>query len=886
MSRFWLRKLSIVLVLSLVLTSCFNTLALAYSSPDDPALQQIFLDAYNINGGYWDVGVPKDGSEIHRWSDRASDVWVQDFDKTTDGYGVRGAIVMRDAWTKAFWIHDTCGIWTYWLNSGGPIGPLGIPADNEKKAVPLSDGTWPVHQKFENGEVWHHHGGTFSGKTVRMSGPILQKFNDLGGLSSILVMPVSEEYDWNLGKRQDFENGNWVYWSTKTGAKVNYFGTVFHGGINAEGNRIFAQQSYPNITLGNSDLNFAWWGCGVTSLAMLMSYHGVDTDPKRLNESLKSREAGGFSGALLTWTEKSISVASAGQVKRTRNLTSGSADWVKRWEIIDNELANQRPVIAFANGAHYVLIVGKAKDGTYIINDSWDGDENIPFYENIKGLGQSTITQILTFEPSNGPVNTSKALSLNVNVKPNQPITNNATIAYGTTSTEINHEIIGSDLRVVLRAPDGTIISPENIPANVEHFKTSTTETYIIDYPTPGNWEMTLYPIDFPAEGEPVRIDVNVYGPSVTPDTIDPITTIGVIGTKGTNGWYVSDATVNLSASDSGGSGLNQTMVRIDSDAWGDYHGPFTLGEGKHTVEYYSTDFAGNAEATHAEHINIDKTPPVINGAPTTEPNIYNWYNHDVTIHFTATDNLSGPLWETKDVVISEEGINLSRTETVFDYAGNSASRTVGGTNGINIDKTPPVITISSPIHGFEYFLRQPVTADWLVIDSLSGVLESNGTTTSGALINTASVRDKTYTVFGKDYAFNDATKTHTYHVHYVFSGVLQPIEQDDSSIFKLGSTVPVKFQLMDYFRELLPEEEAQVVVAKIYLKKVSNTIAGDEVEAISTSAATTGNLFRYDPIAKQFIFNLGTKSLSKGTWQVRIELDDGSSKYINISLK
>jgi hypothetical protein len=69
-------------------------------------------------------------------------------------------------------------------------------------------------------------------------------------------------------------------------------------------------------------------------------------------------------------------------------------------------------------------------------------------------------------------------------------------------------------------------------------------------------------------------------------------------------------------------------------------------------------------------------------------------------------------------------------------------------------------------------------------------------------------------------------------------------------------------------------------------MKKISNGILGDEMEAISTAAATTGNLFRYDSTSNQYIFNLATKPLSKGTWQIRIELDDGTNKYVNISLR
>jgi hypothetical protein len=113
----------------------------------------------------------------------------------------------------------------------------------------------------------------------------------------------------------------------------------------------------------------------------------------------------------------------------------------------------------------------------------------------------------------------------------------------------------------------------------------------------------------------------------------------------------------------------------------------------------------------------------------------------------------------------------------------------------------------------------------------------------------------------------------------YVYSGIRQPINSDGSSIFKIKSTVSVKFQLQDNQGNTV--ETAQ---ARIYIAKISNGIIGTEMEAVSTNAATTGNLFRYD--GTQYIFNLGTKPLSAGTWQIRISLDDGTSHYIPISLR
>jgi hypothetical protein len=57
-------------------------------------------------------------------------------------------------------------------------------------------------------------------------------------------------------------------------------------------------------------------------------------------------------------------------------------------------------------------------------------------------------------------------------------------------------------------------------------------------------------------------------------------------------------------------------------------------------------------------------------------------------------------------------------------------------------------------------------------------------------------------------------------------------------------------------------------------------------VEAVSTSAATTGNAFRYDLTSGQYIFNLATGGLSKGTWRLSINLQDGVSRTVTISLK
>jgi hypothetical protein len=113
------------------------------------------------------------------------------------------------------------------------------------------------------------------------------------------------------------------------------------------------------------------------------------------------------------------------------------------------------------------------------------------------------------------------------------------------------------------------------------------------------------------------------------------------------------------------------------------------------------------------------------------------------------------------------------------------------------------------------------------------------------------------------------------------WSGFLQPINADGSSVFKLKSTVPVKFALTG--------DSAGVtdLAAKFYYVKVDNGVTGDEVEAVITSAATAGNLFRYDPASGQYIFNWGTKGLTSGTYRIRVDLGDGVATHtVLVSLK
>ncbi len=99
----------------------------------------------------------------------------------------------------------------------------------------------------------------------------------------------------------------------------------------------------------------------------------------------------------------------------------------------------------------------------------------------------------------------------------------------------------------------------------------------------------------------------------------------------------------------------------------------------------------------------------------------------------------------------------------------------------------------------------------------------------------------------------------------------LQPIKapSQPQSVFKAGSTIPVKFQLF------LADGVSPVgtALATIQVTRVSD---GGPVTVVS-NGPNAGTAFRYDSEAQQYIFNLSTKNWSAGSYRITVLLDDGS---------
>ncbi|GEM_PF-947537 len=162
-----------------------------------------------------------------------------------------------------------------------------------------------------------------------------------------------------------------------------------------------------------------------------------------------------------------------------------------------------------------------------------------------------------------------------------------------------------------------------------------------------------------------------------------------------------NSVTLTLSAQDNpGGSGISQMQFSNDNVTWSTPENyalakswGLTSADEVKTVYVKYKDIAGNWSETYSATIILDTTPPVILINPVNTPT-----NQDVTLVYTVTDNFT-PL---NQIVITGDNspyINEGAQNVILnavDLAGNGASNSVSFT----IDKTPPVIIISSPNDG------------------------------------------------------------------------------------------------------------------------------------------------------------------------------------------
>jgi len=198
--------------------------------------------------------------------------------------------------------------------------------------------------------------------------------------------------------------------------------------------------------------------------------------------------------------------------------------------------------------------------------------------------------------------------------------------------------------------------------------------------------------------------------------------------------------------------------------------------------------------------------PDDIEPSTSTPPTGTNGYfNTNATVNIAGAPtpgyklSVDGGAAQNAPVVVSAEGTHSVR---VIDPNGNA----VGNPLPVKIDKTPPVVVVSTPVANGIYKLNQTVQGAYTASDAgssgLHGVVDTGIPTTSGhpGLVDTSSVGTHTYTVYADDNAGNTTTYVVTYRVVYgSVAGPLSPVVTTNNSVNISTSLAPIPMNYKVY---------------------------------------------------------------------------------------
>lgn len=439
------------------------------------------------------------------------------------------------------------------------------------------------------------------------------------------------------------------------------------------------------------------------------------------------------------------------------------------------------------------------------------------------------------------------------------------------TCTAVNDYCTGEIATVLLNAVDQTGLSGvQEIRYSVDGgpVQVSQGASASVEVPLTGSGAGTIayYAVDRAGNAE------SPNGVALKWDNIAPTVSHSLSPAPNADDWNNSDVTVRFSAKDDDlGSGVATVSPSVVVSAE-------TPGR---VITGWARDTAGNV-GTDSVTVKLDKTAPAINGTVTDGTlTASGWYSGPVTVTFSCSDALSGIATCPDPVILSANGTNAAHG-TATDRAGNTTSATVGG---IRIDQEKPTLTAADVnVQGGTYTLGSTPAASCTATDSYSGVASCSVTVTGGT---PNGVGTWTYTATAVDRVGNITVISGTYRVIYRFDGFSQPINDtahqiaSSTSVFKAGSTVPVKLRLTN-----AAGVGVAATGAPIWLTPVKGSVMTAPVdESVYAASADSGSVYRFDASSGQYIYNWKTGT-GGHYWRIGVRLDDGQTYYVNIGLR
>jgi MBG domain (YGX type) len=137
----------------------------------------------------------------------------------------------------------------------------------------------------------------------------------------------------------------------------------------------------------------------------------------------------------------------------------------------------------------------------------------------------------------------------------------------------------------------------------------------------------------------------------------------------------------------------------------------------------------------------------------------------------------------------------------------------------------------------------------------------------------------------GKLPNYSATIKPGTLTIGYRWDGFLQPINdtahtQTTMSVFKAGSTVPVKFQLKDANGNVVQAAALPLWVTPVKVGTMTQAVD----ESTYTDPPTSGQTYRWD--GSQYSYNWQSPKDPGGLYKICAKFDDGQTQCVSIGLK
>ena len=331
------------------------------------------------------------------------------------------------------------------------------------------------------------------------------------------------------------------------------------------------------------------------------------------------------------------------------------------------------------------------------------------------------------------------------------PVDTNSPIVTAATAAASTWSVSATAVTITAIDPGGSGVSSINYRVNQGALQQATGESVVVPATAEGTTTITYSATD--AAGN-TSADATI---TVRIDSAAPATSSSVAsGTLGNSGWYTSNPTVTISASDatSGVASIDWstappafTTVSNSANA-----NPFTTNvaistEGTTTVTYNALDVAGNRSANASITVKVDRTAPTF-----TCPGISNtWYGANQSVICNATDGVSGLATpttftlSTSVVAGTETASALTNTAELCDVAGNCST---AGPLTFKIDLKAPTVSCTPPptLPWYSTNVSVPCTA----VDGGSGLATTSpaafalATTVAAGSANTAASTSST----------------------------------------------------------------------------------------------------------------------------------------------